>query len=338
MKKEKILLENLYERLVQHLVEKMFHSQKRNSIKRGHELPCYTKNDLFRWVKTQSNFKILFDTWILSNFDKNLTPSCDRKDVEESYIFSNLQLCTWRENLLNEVKRKSEPINAYNLQGSLIKEFISITQAAKYFNLDIRTCSIIANNRKLYDEKNNVILLKAIEANDLEIDNRIQKVFNFLGRQNELKVWQYDLNGGFIKIHANVTEASFSTGASRSRILESIKTKSSTSANSIWIRCADAQKRNEILEEVLYNLSVKDPRQKPIVKCNMKGKIIKRYNSISEVTLDNYSKGTISSVLNGKRKKAYNSLWLYSKDATINNIQRLLKANNIKNENGGSIN
>lgn len=121
------------------LVTKIYHSQIRNSVRRGHPNPNYTKEELRIWAFSQPNFQELFDNWVKSNFDKMLIPSPDRLDDNIPYALDNLRLVTWG---VNKKKSHEDQINGidvrkckitlqYDLNGTLIKEYYSTMQAQR---------------------------------------------------------------------------------------------------------------------------------------------------------------------------------------------------------------
>lgn len=46
----------------------------------------------------QPNFKALWDSWVASDYKKNLIPSIDRLDDYRGYHLDNIRLVTWDEN------------------------------------------------------------------------------------------------------------------------------------------------------------------------------------------------------------------------------------------------
>lgn len=322
-----------YNKVLQKIIEqhvfKIYYTQKSSNKKRHHGKIPYSKTELLNWVKKQPNYRSVYNNWIDNDFNKNLSPSCDRLDVSKGYSFDNMQLVTWGENLANEVTRKSIEVGSYDLDGTFIKKFSSISSAAMFYKADIGTYARIVRDEKTYDEKNEVFLVNLDSETNVIIRKKIRDVKGLLKTASDMKILKYDLNGVYVDEYPNITMAAKSNKISRSRILESIKTRSTTSGGFIWIRNY-IQDKNKIVLEVLNNIKTRDPRRKPIVKCDLGGFIVKKYNSLSEVTTDGYSKGTISQALNGVRNLAYNSVWLYADDASVKNIQR--KINIINSE------
>jgi hypothetical protein len=90
----------------------MYYNQKKNAKARNYALPNYSMVELREWVYSQPNFNELYDNWVKSGFDKNLSPSCDRLDDYKPYSFDNLQIVTWKQNLKNEWNRRKKGENA----------------------------------------------------------------------------------------------------------------------------------------------------------------------------------------------------------------------------------
>lgn len=131
--------------------------------KRGHERPKYTLQELTHWLFKKSYFWDLYIDWIKSNFDRNLCPSLDRIDESKTYSFDNIRLTTWKDNLSrNQIEvMQGKNINPgllhgghkaviqYDLSGNFLREYISISQAARYNNFNAgNICSACKGNLK----------------------------------------------------------------------------------------------------------------------------------------------------------------------------------------------
>lgn len=91
-----------YRRLKEGLVTKIYLSQKRHSMLRGHSSPTYTRDELFAWLLNQPGFHVLYDKWVESGYDRWSIPSCDRISSLKSYSLDNLQIGTFKKNVDNE--------------------------------------------------------------------------------------------------------------------------------------------------------------------------------------------------------------------------------------------
>lgn len=80
------------------LIRRIYNRQRHSSIERNHP-PVEYSLDWFRdWVFKQKHFKELYDRWVESGYNKDLTPSIDRINNELWYKKDNIQLMTWKEN------------------------------------------------------------------------------------------------------------------------------------------------------------------------------------------------------------------------------------------------
>jgi len=119
------------------LISNIFRQQKTSSIKRIHNPPEYTKEELFDWVFSQDIFDILYNNWIKSWFNYRYTPSIDRKNDYIWYKFNNIQLMTWGQNCRkahDDVKnwlnnKRSKAVSRYNREWKIIQTYYSIRRA-----------------------------------------------------------------------------------------------------------------------------------------------------------------------------------------------------------------
>ena len=98
----------------------MYQNQKMCSKHRGHPPPEYSLDELMDWLYSQPNFNDLYNNWVDSGFDRNLTPSCDRIDNSHHYTLYNIELVTWDVNNErgNESQYQSgEKPGGYSLQN-----------------------------------------------------------------------------------------------------------------------------------------------------------------------------------------------------------------------------
>ena len=58
------------------VISSMYGSQKRCSVRRGHEQPNYSLLELKSWVFNNSEWEDLFSKWVLSMYDSDMKPSC----------------------------------------------------------------------------------------------------------------------------------------------------------------------------------------------------------------------------------------------------------------------
>ncbi len=76
----------------------IYDNQVRNSKRRKHAVPNYTKQELVTWCLGQRLYYELHKAWEQSEYKSNLAPSCDRINDYKPYTLDNIQLMTWAEN------------------------------------------------------------------------------------------------------------------------------------------------------------------------------------------------------------------------------------------------
>ena len=121
------------------VITRIYISQKSRSKLRGHDLPSYSKKELYEWMYSQKLFHELFDTWKLSNYNKMNKPSIDRIDDSIGYTMGNIQLMTWQENINKSCKdrltgidnRNNKSINQYTEDMKFIATFYSMQEACR---------------------------------------------------------------------------------------------------------------------------------------------------------------------------------------------------------------
>lgn len=123
-------------------MSKIYSTQKRSSKKRNHPSPTYTKKELGDITFRNPIFKKLFKDWIESKYNKDLTPSYNRKDDNLPYTLNNIELTTWKNNdnlgniaLKNGYGKNSKKVIGTHLKTGEIITFESAELAAKYLGL-----------------------------------------------------------------------------------------------------------------------------------------------------------------------------------------------------------
>lgn len=130
------------------VIKTIFHSQKQSSVRRGHSKQQYSYEELKEWI-LKNGFEDIYTQWTQSEFKKDFKPSIDRLDDSKGYSFSNIRLTTWKENREKQYSdfRNNKlsnsgyfgsghrPVEALRDDGSVFKEFISLNDAKRFFNL-----------------------------------------------------------------------------------------------------------------------------------------------------------------------------------------------------------
>lgn len=174
-----------YRRTKNGLIIKIYNSQLRSSKKRNHEKPKYTLEELKKWFYKQHNFDELYINWVNSNYDKKLTPSCDRINNYKGYSFDNIRLVTWYENK-NELNKDTSLIfiPKFNIKGYpdfyfCTENKLHNTRTNRILKKRVKCCSIG------YELSGKFITIKNIEKLKYNIQTR-SKNCNF-AQNNVLK-------------------------------------------------------------------------------------------------------------------------------------------------------
>lgn len=109
-------------------------------------MPKYSKIELINYLVNNNVFNNIFNNWEKSNYNKKLKPSIDRLNDYKGYSFDNIQITTWEynnnkhyEDVKNGINNKiNKSILQYDLNGNFIKEYYSISHAARENLLDVR--------------------------------------------------------------------------------------------------------------------------------------------------------------------------------------------------------
>jgi len=119
-------------------------------------------------------------------------------------------------------------------------------------------------------------------------------------------IYQFSLNGTLIKKFASVADASRAVGGNHANIIYCAIGKTKSSYGYIW---SYSERIGDKADKIKNYVS---PKAIPIIQYDLKGNLVREYNSISEASRClNASAGTIGMALNGKRKTAYKSVWRY---------------------------
>lgn len=90
-------------------IYRIYSAQKSSSKQRGRPMPSYSRDELVDWFMNQQKFHRIYEEWQKSNFEHDLSPSCDRIDSKKPYSLDNIQLMTWAENnYKGRFEKKSE--------------------------------------------------------------------------------------------------------------------------------------------------------------------------------------------------------------------------------------
>lgn len=57
-----------------------------------------SREEFYDWAMNQDSFHRLFDEWVMSGYDRKLSPSVDRVDSSKGYTIDNMEWVTHSEN------------------------------------------------------------------------------------------------------------------------------------------------------------------------------------------------------------------------------------------------
>lgn len=116
---------------------RIFYDQVKNSKERRHAPPQYTKEELYEWMTTQTEFSTLYQEWVDSEFTSDFRPSCDRLDNTIGYTFDNIELVPFKvnkERAYRDTKAgligTGKKVYKYAPTGEFMSEFVSSVEAA----------------------------------------------------------------------------------------------------------------------------------------------------------------------------------------------------------------
>lgn len=139
------------------MMVEIYTRQLERSKQKGRTNPKYTRIELCQWVFSQPLFHELYDKWVESGYDKWERPSIDRINDYKGYYFGNIQLMTWRENvekvwkdIANGINNKiNKTVLQFDNDGILVKEYYSMSQAARETNINRGNIGSCCRNKRL---------------------------------------------------------------------------------------------------------------------------------------------------------------------------------------------
>ena len=137
-----------YRKTKKWLLAHIYNNQIWNSKRRWHNNPDYTLWELRDKYTNDIVFNNIYNKWIESWYNINLTPSLDRINPLIWYSLNNIQVITLKDNLdkwhkernLTQWKRVWKFLN-----WNLIKEYLSITDAWRDNNIWFQQISLVCN-------------------------------------------------------------------------------------------------------------------------------------------------------------------------------------------------
>lgn len=152
-----------YRRSIKGLVKYIYAHQIRNCQVRGHNLPEYSSNELYKWFTSNNQALQVYNSWVKTGYDNEYKPSIDRLDNSKTYSFSNIECVTWYENKQraykgirdNTIKTSSllnnghRPVCQFDLDLNKIATFISLSEANRLTGIDHRGISRCCKEEKV---------------------------------------------------------------------------------------------------------------------------------------------------------------------------------------------
>lgn len=184
-------------------LRQIFKTQISSSISRGHQLPNYSIDDLLSKYMTDPTYVNLFKLWKDSNFNKWLSPSLDRLNENLGYSFENIQMISWKQNMLNHQELKftgianydSKQVSLYDMNGVFIETFVSLKALSREFDIHVGVISrcLSEDSIKMVTNKTKTMCftLSTEEAENIE-------PYTGRYRQQFRRVSQYTMAGEFI--------------------------------------------------------------------------------------------------------------------------------------------
>lgn len=151
---------------------KIYERQTHHSIGRGHPPPAYSLEQLIAWADQQPQLWQLWQDYVASGYQSNLKPSCDRKDNTRPYELANLEIVTWAENRFRACRDKragilnaqQRPVAAFNPDGSLHKEYVSIMDAVRDVQGHMWGVASVANGKPVKGGRGKIYIPKTYKG------------------------------------------------------------------------------------------------------------------------------------------------------------------------------
>jgi hypothetical protein len=121
------------------LLKQIYTLQKRNSKKRGHKPPAYSFGAFRDWALKDRAFLELWNSWVDSDYNQELRPSCDRIMDNHGYSFENIQWVTFRENISKPKQLQQTRLAILDKTNSPIAIIFGINNAITLLNVGHQT-------------------------------------------------------------------------------------------------------------------------------------------------------------------------------------------------------
>jgi len=262
--------------------------------------------------KTNTFFDRTLKKYGLENFEYKIIDSAFTQEnidnLEKYYIKKYNTLKPNGYNVLKGGREQtgswnSKPINEYDLDGNFINCYESASYYEIFINSDYKRKGI--NNSCIKKTKYKNRQFRYIN------DEKPQKYIKPLSN-HRTKVYQYDLEGNFIKVFNSLEEASKQTQTSRTSISNCIKGNYKTANNYIWAKT----------NHIDISINPKIISRINIYKCDENKKILEMYlNSKEAERKNNFKHNSYKIILRYlDTNKMYNGFYWYKVKTYKDNI------------------
>lgn len=187
---------------------------------------------------------------------------------------------------------KGFPIDIYDRNGKLLYECSSATEASKLVNYDVSSIIDCCNG-------------KSIPIREYIFRFKGDNFYKYpTDRIDCVKVYQFDLDGNFIKEHYSMSSAADHVNGTIDGLGQMLRGIRKTYKGYYWNR-----------EKVFNYIPPKDVRR-PVVQYDLEGNFIKRFDSVMDAKrfYGYKTHKSIESVCNGKTLTAHGFVWRYEGD------------------------
>ena len=190
-----------------------------------------------------------------------------------------------------------QPVKQYDLKGNFIKEYESISEAARENNITITSIIACCLGKNTHGcgfqwrySKDNIL--------------KLQDIYNKCPMHNT-SILQYDIKGHFVKKYKDLEEIYQLTNFNKTNICQALKHKINIAYNFQWRYEND----NTPIENLDMTVLQIDKNSNEIIKEFINATIASKETGVH--------RGNIGDCLNGKRKTAGNYKWTYKKNYVI---------------------
>lgn len=132
-----------YSLTIEGVMTAIYGGQRRNSRRRNHPLPTYSKKEFTKFCMDSPDFIRLYNNWVKSCYKKLIKPTFDRLRDDKGYSFENFnKWMTWKDNKLKGEKDRSlgknqsgfmpcKAVIGTHIETGEVIEFYSIAEAAR---------------------------------------------------------------------------------------------------------------------------------------------------------------------------------------------------------------